>query len=106
MSTTPSRSGAARSVMRRALARLGSVGPTAGDAMLYGLGAAFAGTQFAIFAGALARGDRIEGIVLPAQYQLTRSQLDQMSEEIRARDGYYWAGIKTAPQGSRTCNRS
>ena len=42
MSTTPSRSGAARSVMRRALARLASVGPTSGDAMLYGLGAAFA----------------------------------------------------------------
>jgi Glycosyltransferase family 87 len=65
--------------MRRALARLASVGPTAGDAMLYGLGAAFA-LGIILFStldlyrqwGELALGPYIFGTVLSAVLAIVR----------------------------------
>ena len=65
--------------MRRALARLASVGPTSGDAMLYGLGAAFA-LGIILFStlglyrqwGELALGPYIFGTVVSAVLAIVR----------------------------------
>ena len=65
--------------MRRALARLASVGPTSGDAMLYGLGAAFA-LGIVLFStlglyrqwGELALGPYIFGTVVSAVLAIVR----------------------------------
>ena len=66
---------------------------------LKNLSAAFAGTQFKVFAEVLARGESIYGIVLPATYQLSRRELDEMTEGVRARYGLGLAYAKVASDG-------
>lgn len=60
---------------------------------------AFAGTSFKVFADVIARGESIYGIALPAQYQLTRRELDEMAESMRARMGLGLAWAKAAEGG-------
>ncbi len=66
---------------------------------LKNLSAAFAGTQFKVFAEVLGRGESIYGIVLPAAYQLSRRELDEMIEGVRARYGLGLAYAKVASDG-------
>ncbi len=60
------------------------------------LSAAFAGTQFKVFAETLARGDEIYGLVLPAACQLSRRELDEMAEGLRSRQALGLAWVKIA----------
>ncbi len=66
---------------------------------LQNLSAAFAGTQFKVFAEVLARGESIYGIVLPAAYQLSRRELDEMTEGVRSRYALGLAYAKIASDG-------
>ena len=59
---------------------------------------AFAETSFKVFAEALARGESIYGIVLPGEHQLSRRELDEMTEAIRAQKGLGLAWSKVAEQ--------
>jgi aspartyl-tRNA synthetase len=65
---------------------------------LKNLSAAFAGTGFKVFADLLARGAGVYGIVLPGEHQLTRRELDEMTEALRSRHqlGLAWAKIGAA----------
>lgn len=66
-------------------------------AELKNLGSAFAGTQFKVFAEALARGESIYGIALAGTHQLSRRELDDLVEGVRTRYGMglAWAKIGT-----------
>jgi aspartyl-tRNA synthetase len=66
---------------------------------LKNLGASFAGTQFKVFAEVLARGESIYGIGLPGAHQLSRRELDEMTESLRARHGLGLAYAKIASDG-------
>jgi aspartyl-tRNA synthetase len=66
---------------------------------LKNLTAAFAGTQFKVFAEVLARGDAIYGINLPGAHQLSRRELDEMTEAVRARHGIGLAWAKIGEAG-------
>jgi aspartyl-tRNA synthetase len=66
---------------------------------LKNLSAAFADTQFKVFAEVLARGESIYGIVLPAANQLSRRELDEMTEGVRTRYGLGLAYAKIASDG-------
>ena len=55
---------------------------------------AFAGTSFKVFADVLGRGDSIYGLVLPAAHQLSRRELDELAETIRAQKGLGLAWAK------------
>jgi aspartyl-tRNA synthetase len=57
---------------------------------------AFAGTSFKVFADVIGRGESIYGIALPAQYQLTRRELDEMAESMRSQKGLGLAWAKGA----------
>jgi aspartyl-tRNA synthetase len=59
------------------------------------LTAAFAGTEFKVFAEVIARGEAIYGITLPGQHQLSRRELDEMAETLRAnhRLGLAWVKL-------------
>ncbi|MBV8773439.1 MAG: aspartate--tRNA ligase [Deltaproteobacteria bacterium] len=59
------------------------------------LTAAFAGTSFKVFAEVLGRGESIYGLALPAEHQLSRRELDELAETIRAqkRLGLAWAKL-------------
>ncbi|MGH7949116.1 MAG: aspartate--tRNA ligase [Candidatus Binataceae bacterium] len=59
------------------------------------LSRAYSGTQFKIFAETLARGESVYGIRVPAEHQLSRRELDEMSETLRSRAGLglAWAKI-------------
>ncbi len=61
------------------------------------LSAAFAGTQFKVFAETLARGEQIHGLVLPAVCQLSRRELDDMAEGLKSRQALGLAWLKIAP---------
>jgi aspartyl-tRNA synthetase len=61
---------------------------------LKNLTAAFAGTSFKVFADLLARGQSIYGINLPAAHPLSRRELDEMTETLRARHGLGLAWVK------------
>src|SRR5579875_1694338 len=61
------------------------------------LSAAFAGTEFKVFAETLARGDEIYGLALPAACQLSRRELDDMAEGLKSRQALGLAWIKIAP---------
>ncbi|HEY1895241.1 MAG TPA: aspartate--tRNA ligase, partial [Terracidiphilus sp.] len=61
---------------------------------LKNLTTAFAGTSFKVFADVLARGQSIYGINLPAAHQLSRRELDEMTETLRARHGMGLAWVK------------
>ncbi|MGH7985835.1 MAG: aspartate--tRNA ligase [Candidatus Binataceae bacterium] len=63
------------------------------------LTAAFAGTSFKVFAEIIARGESIYGLVLPGDYQLSRRELDEMAEAIRARDGLGLAWARISAEG-------
>jgi aspartyl-tRNA synthetase len=66
---------------------------------LKNLTTAFAGTSFKIFADVIARGEVIYGLALPAAYQLSRRELDEMTESIKTRQGMGLAWIKINPDG-------
>jgi aspartyl-tRNA synthetase len=66
---------------------------------LKNLTAAFAGTGFKVFAEALARGESIYGIALPGAHHLSRRELDELTESIRARHGLGLAWAKVAADG-------
>jgi aspartyl-tRNA synthetase len=59
------------------------------------LGAAFAGTQFKVFADALGRSESIYGVALGAANQLSRRELDDLVEGVRTRYtmGLAWAKV-------------
>jgi aspartyl-tRNA synthetase len=59
---------------------------------------AFAETSFKVFAEALSRGESIYGMVLPGEHQLSRRELDEMTEGIRAQNGLGLAWSKVAEQ--------
>ena len=83
-----------------AMARFGSDKPDLRFGMeLKDLSAAFAGTQFKVFAEALARGESICAIVLPGAHQLSRRELDELAESVRARYGLGLAWAKIASDG-------
>jgi aspartyl-tRNA synthetase len=60
---------------------------------------AFAGTTLRVFADALARGESIYAIVLPAEYQLARRELDEMVELLKSRQGLGLAWAKAGADG-------
>jgi aspartyl-tRNA synthetase len=60
------------------------------------LTAAFAGTAFKVFAEAIARGEAIYGIALPADHQLSRRELDELAESIRSQKGLGLAWARAA----------
>jgi aspartyl-tRNA synthetase len=60
------------------------------------LTAAFAGTSFKVFAEVLGRGEAIYGLALPAEYQLSRRELDEMAEATRSQKGLGLAWAKLA----------
>jgi aspartyl-tRNA synthetase len=57
---------------------------------------AFAGTSFGIFRDTLAQGHSIYGIALPAELQLSRRDLDEMSDGLKSRYGLGLAWAKAA----------
>jgi aspartyl-tRNA synthetase len=69
------------------------------DLELKNLTTAFAGTAFKVFAEVIARGETIYGVVLPAAYQLSRRELDELTESIRSRQGMGLAWVKINPDG-------
>jgi aspartyl-tRNA synthetase len=66
---------------------------------LKNLSAAFAGTQFKVFAEVLGRGESIYGIALEGAHQLSRRELDEMTESVRSRYGLGLAWAKVASDG-------
>jgi len=60
---------------------------------------AFAGTGLRVLADALSRGESIYGLAIPAEYQLSRRELDEMVEWLKARNGLGLAWVKAAPDG-------
>jgi aspartyl-tRNA synthetase len=69
------------------------------DLELKKLDSAFAGTGFKIFSEALARGESIYGIRLPAAFQLSRRELDEMTEGLRQRQNLGLAWIRVQEDG-------
>jgi aspartyl-tRNA synthetase len=57
---------------------------------------AFAGTSFKVFAEALARGDSLYALALPAEHMLSRRELDDMGEAMRSQKGLGLAWAKAA----------
>jgi aspartyl-tRNA synthetase len=80
-----------------AMERFGSDKPDLRCALeLKNLTAAFAGTSFKVFSDALGRGESIYGLVVPAEHQLTRRELDEMAEGIRTQKALGLAWVKLA----------
>jgi aspartyl-tRNA synthetase len=78
-----------------AMERFGSDKPDLRFAVeMKNLTAAFAGTSFKVFADVLGRGESIYGLALPAEYQLSRRELDEMAEAIRSQKGLGLAWAK------------
>jgi aspartyl-tRNA synthetase len=83
-----------------AMDRFGSDKPDLRFGMeLNNLSAAFAGTQFKVFAEVLARGEAIYGINLPGAHQLSRRELDEITEAVRTRYGAGLAWVKVGEAG-------
>ncbi|HEY2663405.1 MAG TPA: aspartate--tRNA ligase [Candidatus Binataceae bacterium] len=81
---------------QEAMERFGSDKPDIRfDLELKNLSGAFAGTDFKIFSEVLGRGESIYGIRVPVDSQLTRRELDEMTESMRARQGMGLAWIKS-----------
>jgi aspartyl-tRNA synthetase len=66
---------------------------------LKNLTAAFAGTSFKVFAEVIAREEAIYGLVLPGECQLSRRELDELTEAIKARQGLGLAWVKVNADG-------
>src|ERR1700693_166072 len=66
---------------------------------LKNLTAAFAGTSFKVFADVIARGETIYGLALPGECQLSRRELDELTESIKTRQGMGLAWVKINPDG-------
>jgi aspartyl-tRNA synthetase len=66
---------------------------------LKNLTAAFAGTQFKVFAQVLEDGGAIYGINLPGAHQLSRREIDEMTEAVRTRYGMGLAWAKVGEAG-------
>jgi len=66
---------------------------------LKNLTAAFAGTSFKVFADVIARGEAIYGLALPGECQLSRRELDELTESIKARQGLGLAWAKINADG-------
>jgi aspartyl-tRNA synthetase len=66
---------------------------------LKNLSSVFARTQFKVFAEALGRGESIYGIALKGAHQLSRRELDEMTESVRSRYGLGLAWAKVASDG-------
>jgi aspartyl-tRNA synthetase len=69
------------------------------DLELKRLDEAFAGTGFKVFAEALARGESIYGIRVPANLQFSRRELDEIAEGLKVRQGLGLAWAKTRIAG-------
>ncbi len=69
------------------------------DLELKRLDEAFAGTGFKVFSEALARGESIYGIRVPADLQLSRRELDEITEGLKARQGLGLAWVRTGDAG-------
>ena len=79
-----------------AMERFGSDKPdTRFDLELKNLSGAFSGTSFKIFSEVLSRGESIYGIRVPADWQLTRRELDETAESMRTRQGMGLAWVKS-----------
>src|SRR5262249_48771801 len=52
---------------------------------LINLSTAFAGTQFKVFADVLAKEGSVYALAVPAEYQLTRRELDELTEGVKTR---------------------
>ncbi len=66
---------------------------------LKNLTSAFEGTSFKVFADVLARGQSIYGINLPGQHQLSRRELDEITETLRSRYAMGLAWVKVTDSG-------
>jgi aspartyl-tRNA synthetase len=66
---------------------------------LKNLTTAFAGTAFKVFAEVLARGEAIYALALPAACQLSRRELDELTESIKTRQGLGLAWVKINADG-------
>jgi aspartyl-tRNA synthetase len=83
-----------------ALDRFGSDKPDLRFGMeLKNLTSAFAGTSFKVFAEILARGESVYGIVVPGANQLTRRELDELTESVKSRYSMGLAWIKVGDAG-------
>jgi aspartyl-tRNA synthetase len=66
---------------------------------LKNLSAAFNGTSFKVFAEVLGRGEAIYGIAVPGAHQLSRKDLDTITEGLKTRHGLGLAWVKVGPEG-------
>src|SRR6266403_978058 len=68
------------------------------DLELKNLSAAFAGTQFKVFAEIIARGESIYGINVTGDHTLSRRELDELTETVKTRYsmGLAWAKVGDA----------
>jgi aspartyl-tRNA synthetase len=69
------------------------------DLELKNLTAGFAGTAFKVFAEVLGRGESIYGIAIPGENQLTRRELDELTESVKTRYSMGLAWIKVGDAG-------
>jgi aspartyl-tRNA synthetase len=67
---------------------------------LKNLTSAFAGTSFRVFAEILARGESVYGIDVPANHTLSRRELDEITESVKARYSMGLAWIKVGEGGA------
>ena len=83
-----------------AMDRFGSDKPDLRIALeLKNLTSAFTGTSFKVFAEVIARGETIYGLALPGEYQLSRRELDELTESIKTRQGMGLAWVKIDADG-------
>jgi aspartyl-tRNA synthetase len=83
-----------------AMDRFGSDKPDMRFALeLKNLTGAFAGTSFKVFADVIARGETIYGLALPGECQLSRRELDDLTESIKTRQGMGLAWVKINTDG-------
>jgi aspartyl-tRNA synthetase len=83
-----------------AMDRFGSDKPDLRFALeLKNLTSAFTGTSFKVFAEVIARGETIYGLALPGEYQLSRRELDELTESIKTRQGMGLAWVKINADG-------
>ena len=83
-----------------AMDRFGSDKPDLRFALeLKNLTSAFAGTSFKVFADVIARGETIYGLTLPCECQLSRRELDELTESIKTRQGMGLAWVKINADG-------